>query len=276
MRTLATITGLTVDGTLTLKNAAAAKAPTATETGSITISDVASLSASTTFAFPGIISFADTFVTTAATSFAGKVVFNGNLTLTAAPVTFEGAAFFKNGVVVTLANTSSAITLAGVTGALAVGAPSSATLTFATAGITQGGATTGIEITGKVAAIPAKSYTVAVNNTLKVDTNNEIALDAGTLADYDDAPEGKPGDEADWVAKLVLTGADDVHGALLTGAGSVVAGGAAIIGGTNGWKAVGSAGTVAIAKDAITASAATAVLTAVTGATQPSIHGGGG
>jgi hypothetical protein len=211
------------------------------------------------------------------------VAFEGNLTLTAAPVTFEGAAFFANGVVVTLSNTSSAIKLSGKTGALAVGTPvanvpdiystvligndagtggtlaagtaNGATLTFATTGITQDAPAAndhGITITGKVAAIPLKSYTVASASskvgTLTVDTGAVLTLDAGTLAPYNSYATGL---ESDWTAKLVLTGAATANGALLKGAGSVVAGGTTIVGGTNGWQAATGSANVTIAKDAI-------------------------
>ena len=61
-----------------------------------------------------------------------------------------------------------------------------------------------------------------------------------------------------------VAGAAETNGALLKGAGSVVAGGTTIVGGDNGWLAVASeeTPTISIEADKITASAATAVLTA--------------
>jgi hypothetical protein len=221
------------------------------------------------------------------------VAFEGNLTLTAAPVTFEGAAFFADGVVVTMSAPASTITLksdtiagvdaatlgAGPDGALAIGeVPTSSkpyiyqtaliasgtdnvvltpeggeTLTFATAGtITQTGS---ISIAGTAAVIPLKSYIVATSGTLTV--TGTLDLDAGTLAPYNSYATGG---EADWVAKLVLSG-DSGSGALLKGSGTVVAGGTTITGATAGWQAATGSANVTIAKDAISA-ASGATLTA--------------
>ena len=228
-------------------------------------------------------------LSTQGVAFGGDVVFGGDLTVSGVTAEFGGTAYFAATKKITLVDTSSAIKLAGVAGALAVGAPvanvpdiyhtvligndssnggtltaaaASTTLTFGATGITQDGE---ITITNKVAVIPVKSYTVEAEGTLTVDSNAVLALDAGVLADYDEAPAGKPTEEADYLAKLILTGADDDDGAKLTGAGSVAFGNASITGGASGvWQAVGDSTSITIAVEAITGTGTGAALTGAT------------
>jgi hypothetical protein len=297
--TLATITGLTVNGDLTVKSAAVSKTLTATGTGSITISDAASFSELTTFSFPGVITFASTVgaATAGGIVFEGDVVFGGNVTLTAVPATFKKTAFFADGTALILTDVASIVNLYDTTGALAVGAPVAGVpdiystilkadaganavltpavktkLTFTASGkvLTQGASETnehGITLTsGKATLISGSSYVVesAENKKGTLTVTGTLTLGPEVLE-----PAGY-GNEA--APKLVLTGATGENGAKLAGAGSVVAGGTTIVGGTNGWQAVDDGtDTYTIEANAITAAGAGGAFTAVTGATQPSI-----
>ena len=217
--------------------------------------------------------------------FNGDVVFYGDLTLTAVPATFGGTAYFADTKKITMTTVASVITLnegallahgdatkipavysailGGYTDGATLTPAANTTLTFGANGtksITQAGtAGHGITIGDNAVLLPSATYTVASEaekiGTLTVDTNATLIIIEGVLAGATGA------DNTAASAKLVLTGAATTNGALLTGAGSVVAGGTTIVGGDDGWQAVGT-GTVTIAVDAITASAATAVLTA--------------
>jgi hypothetical protein len=210
---------------------------------------------------------------------AGDVTFGGDLTLTDAGVTFDGDTLFAEGAVVTLVATDSIITLKGgaVLSVPVAGSPAwgyilsnanetatntvtltpaaNTTLTFGPERIlTQSGsgATHGIAVsgTGTATLVAGAAYVVASASgkvgTLTIDTSKTLTLAEGVL-------EGDSFD--DYSARLVLTGATETNGALLKGAGKVVAGDTEISGGDDGWQAVGT-GTVALAVNSITAAAA--------------------
>jgi hypothetical protein len=126
--------------------------------------------------------------------------------------------------------------LAAYQGTVTVGATNTVTLTKASI---AGAGTTLVGATGTV--------TLAAGDMLEIVDGGTVAL-AGT-------------------AKVVLTGADATGGAKLVGAGKLTAGATEIVGGKDGWQAVGTSGTVTIASvtastASITASAATVVWTA--------------
>jgi hypothetical protein len=229
----------------------------------------------------------------------GDATFGGDLTLTAAPATFNGVATFAPGAAVTMTTAASIVKLKAGAG-IAVGegrfpyngilqnshASADATLTpavktkltFAAVGrtVTQDASATnahGIKIGGELGLLSGASYVVESIadkvGTLTVDESAVLTLGFGLLAGNDPSNETT----ADTRSSIVLTGAAEANGAALDGIGKVVAGGTAIVGGTAetaSWRVVG-AGTVTIEADAITASAATAKLTATTGAVKPSI-----
>ncbi|MDR1470235.1 MAG: hypothetical protein LBT00_13200, partial [Spirochaetaceae bacterium] len=226
-------------------------------------------------------------VSTEDVTFTGDVAFGGNLTLTDKGVTFDGTAFFAPDAVITLtAADDSAITLKDGH-ALAIGAPTNTAavwqyfltasgadvtltpaantkLTVAADGktITQDTSTSGahgITVGGEAVLVSGSTYKVA-SESGKVGT---LTLDSGavlTLGPETILPEGYE-DKAP--PQIVLTGAAS-GGAVLTGEGTLIAGGTEITGGnTDGtWTASGAAGLVTIAEDSITGDAAGVTLTA--------------
>jgi hypothetical protein len=240
-----------------------------------------------------------------AATFKENVVFGGDVTLKATgSAVFEKTAFFADGTELILTAVASTVTLDKDTGgALAVGTPAgnasdvwlhvldvgsadvvltpaaNTKLTFSASpkGITQSAVGTNahsIAVGGTATLVSGTTYTVASEatklGTLAVSTStDELTLGGGFLdGDGDPVPGGTHSSPA-----VLLTGAASTSGAKLTGEGSLVAGGTTIVGGTAGtagWQVSGT-GTVTIATDTITASAPTAVLTAVTGTTPPTI-----
>ena len=282
-----TLTAL--QGTITAKTAAFADA--------VTTAAALTIDADLT-TFDGAVEIA-----TGAATFNGKVVFKDDLTLTAVGAAFKGPAFFADGTVISLSAATSVITLkpgAGLAHGDATKIPAvysailgniddednvtltpgvNTTLTFGAAAaksITQAGtAGHSIKIGGKAALIASATYTVASESgkvgTLELDTDAELHIDDGVLLAAG-APAGYDNDP-DTSAKLVLTGASGTDGAVLKGAGTVAAGGTEIVGGTNGWQAVGASTTVAITADAITGTGTDAELVAGTSAGAITIGG---
>ena len=141
--TLASITGLTVNGTLTASSATLValttltvngdltvkdtiKVASVTGTGNITFSNAATFAAATAFGNTGLTTFGNTFTfnkSDGGVVFEGDVVFEGNVTLTAGFATFKKTAFFADGAKITLTAATSVVKLADGTGALAVGTP---------------------------------------------------------------------------------------------------------------------------------------------------------
>jgi hypothetical protein len=227
-------------------------------------------------------------VSTSEISFDGPVTFAGDLTLTGVPVTFGSSALFATGKGVKMSAEAATVTLkpgAGLglagastpawgyvlanygtadvlltpgttTGLIVTGAsPANRTLTQ---GSTPDNANHDITVTSGVASLVAGSTYVVKSASGKVGTltvTEELRLGAGVTGSdaYDDNS-----------AKLVLTGAGSTNGAMLKGAGTVVAGGTEIVGGTSGWQAVDVSGTapVTIEAGAITAGSAAVALTA--------------
>jgi hypothetical protein len=123
----------------------------------------------------------------------------------------------------------------------------------------------GITVGGELGLPSGATYVVesAANKvgTLTIDASAVLTLGAGVLAGSDASNTTT----IDTRSSLVLT-AVDTHGAILTGAGKVVAGGTEIVGGTNGWTAGGASGAVTIEADSISADATSVEFAAVTGA----------
>jgi hypothetical protein len=225
-------------------------------------------------------------VATADLKVAGDVAFGGDLTLTGKGVELSGVATFAPGAVVTMTAATSTITLVQDTGSgIAVGEgrfpynaifsnesadtdakltpEAGTTLTFgANRTLTQNAASSGhsIEITGKLGMPSGATYVVASEasnvGTLKVKTTGDdvLTLGAGVLGNSETAD--------DLSSSLVLTGATGTDGALLKGAGKVVAGDTEIVGGTSGWQAVGADTSIAITAGAITGTGTDATLKA--------------
>jgi hypothetical protein len=243
----------------------------------------------------------DLDVSEAGVTFDGDVVFGGDLTLgvdgTAAPVTFNGAAFFQPGAKITMADTGSTITLGEETGALAYGIPgddlptpfleilssgagsavlltpgtNDTTLTFdaEVKGIIQGGGTSGHKITvsdGDVYLVSGSAYTVESGTgnvgTLEVGTGIKFIVDNLVLAAGE--PDGDATIDPDEAPQLILTAAASAGAAILTGDGEVVAGNTTITaGGANTWMAISTlGGAIAISDGAITGTAGDELLTA--------------
>jgi hypothetical protein len=230
-----------------------------TGTGNIEFTEDTVLSASSTITTTGTTSFKGTAEFSDAVAFTGPVNFADDLTVGGASggVTFGRRASFAGGAVITLVAGTSIITL-GQNGALAntsniisntTGTPAvftpaaGATLAFSAAGITQGGA---ITLTGGPAVLGG-DYTIKTSGTLTATGGLTIG------------PAGS-----------IILSADSTNGAILAGAGAAASTSIEVVGGTNGWKAVGASGSVTISADTI-AAASGAVLTAITGGTQPSI-----
>jgi hypothetical protein len=226
--------------------------------------------------------------------FDGPVAFGGDLTLTAVPATFKGDVSFAETKKIVLTTDASVITLVkGIVlgtpvtgGAPAVYGSVIDTYEAASAGVTltpaddtkltftaartitqdssSGSAAHGITI-GGVAGLPAgATYTVASGEnkvgTLTLDTGAELSLASGALL-----PDGNElSDPAQ--SKLVLTGAAGENGALLKGAGKVVAGATTISGGTGSWQAVDAGGNVEITANAITGTSTDAAFVAAANA----------
>jgi hypothetical protein len=222
-------------------------------------------------------------------SFAGPVVFEGDLTLTAVPATFGKAAYFAAGKKILGTTNASVITLkpgASLGLPVASGTPSvfgaiiansgatdvtltpatNTTLTFATGRIlTQAGSGAhSIAIGGttpEASLVAGATYKVASETgkvgTLTIGNGGKLVLAAGVLSDAVDYNNLS--------AKLILTGGGTGVGALLTGTGTVAAGGTAIVPSTQGWQVVdtGGTGTVTIEADTITATANTVTLAGV-------------
>jgi hypothetical protein len=264
--------------------------------------------------FGGPVSFAGTLaVSGGAVIFDGPVAFSDDLTLSGIAATFNGNVSVVKQKAIVLSDTSSSVRLgAGVYLGLpaAAGVPAvyksviynpsevatevvvltaaaaNTKLTFGDSSenpprlITQANSGTGahgITITGKASLPAGATYTVAseANNvgTLSLGTNAELSLAAGYLVSADeDKANGLT--TASPSSKLALIGASGTNGAILAGAGKVIAGGSTIVGGTNGWQAVDSNSStvpVTISVDKIESDASTTALTAVTGTSQPSI-----
>jgi hypothetical protein len=287
------------DGTVTLKAGTVVSNTLAPATAELTAGgDDVVLTGASTSTVVKVLTSGGLDVSGAGIEFDGPVAFGGNLTLTAVPATFNGNVSFVEGKKITLTTAASIITLgqnivlglptaanvpavfgsvidsygaeeAGVTLTPADGT----VLTFtAPRTITQSGSGGhGIKIAGKAGLPAGATYKVASESdkvgSLTLDTGAELLLASGVLL---------PGpNELDTAAesKLVLTGATDSNGALLKGDGTLKAGAAAIVGGDNGWQAVGT-GAVTIAADKIEAAA---VLTSgATGTVDPSITVGNG
>jgi hypothetical protein len=217
-------------------------------------------------------------------SFAGPVVFEGDLTLTAVPAEFGASASFTAGKILKLTSNASIVTLKpgaslglnGLQGSqgqiLANSSSGNVTLTPATTNgvhlavtgttsanrtLTQtftGGNPHGVVVagTGTASLVSGATYTVASEDT-KVGTltvNGKLRLGG--------AQDGAA------AAKLVLTGAvAAANGALLKGTGTVVAGATEIVGGSDGWQVGGNGvSTITIAEDTITSDLTAAVLLA--------------
>jgi hypothetical protein len=271
--------------------------------GAATFADVTLSDNTTKF---GGATFASTASFTDTASFANIAVFKDDVTLTKG-TTFTGDVFVADAKKITLANTAAIITLKS-NAELGHGAPSAipavysgilgnfetspdVTLTPALAGttLTFGGTGTksltqsgpdghGITIGGKATLIPSAIYKVgdrtgSVGGALTLASSAELKVGKDILSPL--KASGAVGSRIDNVdttsASLVLTGASGIDGAILKGAGSLAAGGTAIVGGaTGGWQVVdedSTPGTVTITTDTITATTATAVLTGVAGAT---------
>jgi hypothetical protein len=258
--------------------------------GSVAITGAASLTAAA-FGNTGTTTFNSTAgFSTAAATFAGPVVFKDNVTLTTIGVTFGGDAFFADEKKITLTAATSIITLKPGSelahGAPATGVPTAysaiianfdeadvtltpsagTVLTFGASGeksITQSGTGGhGIKITGNATLVPDATYTVKSESsnvgTLTVAASSELVIGAGLLTPTPEGFGSGADNDDDTSSKLVLTGASEANGALLKGAGSVVAGGTTIVGADDGWQAVADSGTptVTIAEDSIAGSAA--------------------
>jgi hypothetical protein len=189
----------------------------------------ATVSTAATFTGPATFGGAATFGGTAnfggAATFNGLAVFSGDVTLTAAPATFNDSAFVASGKKITLTDPASVIKLAkGKSLGVGIPAPnvpypfyevignkadSSTSLTLTPAadtvltfdsgkGITQSGAANGISIDGTAGLTAGATYTVASDGTLTLATNATLTLYAGYLATETGGsiPE----------AKLILTG----------------------------------------------------------------------
>jgi hypothetical protein len=239
----------------------------------------ADFSGATTFS--GVATFTSTADFSGAATFTNNVVFGGDVTLTAAPATFNKTAFFAASTDLIMTTAESTVTLDKTNGALAVGAPvanvysqvlaprngSSAHVVLTPVAGTQltfGGSDNaktvaqdqsdsgahGIKITGTPTLISGTTYTVA-SVSGKVGTL-ELG-DSAVLTLGDTLGVGAP---AHVPPKVVLTGVANTAGAILKGAGSLVAGGTTIVGGANGWQAVNASSTATIAANSITGGAA--------------------
>jgi hypothetical protein len=190
--------------------------------------------------FDGDATFGNTLaIPVAGATFGGTAVFDGAVT-TAGPITFGDTAAFGD-VALTMSSVNAITLNAGVSlaandetiitaspdGIVTLTPGAGALLTFNEAGssVTQTGGAVAIggdAILAEGATYTASAVALTVNagGSLTVDTDAKVAF----------ATTGS----------LVLTG-HATTGALLKGAGTVVVGGAAIAGGTNGWQAVGAA-----------------------------------
>jgi hypothetical protein len=148
-------------------------------------------------------------------------------------------------------------------------------VTLDTKGFTLAATTLKVDGTVKLdkTAAPTGNVTVGATGEIAVSGANG-SLTIAKSATLDIADKGKV--TLTNTGSLVLAG-DSANGAKLTGAGKVIAGATEIVGGTNGWQAVGASGNVTIAagvtaaaKEA-TITANTSVLTGVTGGTGATI-----
>jgi hypothetical protein len=127
-------------------------------------------------------------------------------------------------------------------------------LTFSTAG--------GGKITQGVAGA-AHTFTVGNGGTLTLDGAYEVVSGVGQVGALTLTGDIRLGEQG----SVILTGITGTDGAKLTGTGRLIGDGVTIVGGTNGWQAVGTSVVVTIGPDSIVGGAA---LTAVDGGT-PSI-----
>jgi hypothetical protein len=291
------VTAATITGTGNIQFTGAPTFATAgafSNTGLTTFDSVLSIGGATSFAGPVVFEKAVS-VATGAISFAGEVTFKDDLTLTQIGANFGKAAYFAAGKKITGTSDASVITLKpgaslglpvtsgtpSVFGAIIANSGNSdvtltpaanTTLTFAEGRIltqdNSGSAVHSIAIGGttpEASLVAGATYKVASASgkvgTLTIGNGGKLVLAAGVLSDAVDYNNLS--------AKLILTGASGVNGALLTGAGTVAAGGTAIVPSTQGWQVVdtGGTGTVTIEADTITATAATVTLAGVASGT---------
>jgi hypothetical protein len=108
---------------------------------------------------------------------------------------------------------------------------------------------------GELAVVPDASFVLPGGTTA-----GTLTVAAGSVLSF----ESDHDETAPKIGKLVLTGGATTTGAILKGAGKVIAGGAEITGGTSGsWQATTASETITLSYNGILASAATIAFTAI-------------